>query len=260
MKLTTITITNPTSHILLLTLNRPDVRNAIHFQMMEDLVQVWHELMNPKDIRCVILTGEGKAFCAGADLKARQNMDIDTWRKQHLVLEKAMLTMLQCPIPVIAAVNGAAFGGGLELVLACDFAYTAEHATFSQSEVKVGLMPGAMGTQHLPRAAGIRRANELTFTGDIFSAEEAYRYGIVNKVCPANQLMNEVLITANKICENAPLAIRQAKQALIMSQQLDIKTGYQFEIDVYNTLLTSKDKEEGIAAFNQKRKPQFTGH
>lgn len=247
-------------HILLVTLNRPEVRNAINVEMMRELRQFWQGFfINPDEWRCIILTGSEGAFCAGADLKERKNMDLHVWRAQHSVLQQAMLAMIDCPIPIIAAVNGAAFGGGLELVLASDFAYAVSSAAFGQSEVKLGIMPGAMGSQLLPRACGLRRAKELCFTAQTFSAAEASDWGIINKVCEADNLLDEVLRTANLISENAPLAVRQVKKALNISQQVDIKSGFAYEIEAYNTLLNTKDREEGIRAFNEKRKAAFIG-
>lgn len=256
----TLKLENISDTILMVTLNRPAARNAINIEMMQDLFQLWREFyVNSENFRCIILTGADTAFCAGADLKERHNMSLDIWKRQHAVLEQAILSMLDCPIPIISAVNGPAFGGGLELVLASDFAYAANTATFSQSEVKIGLMPGALGSQHLPKTCGLKRAKELAFTAAIFSAQEAYEWGIINKVCEPNQLISEVLATANKIAENAPIAIQQLKKALNMSQHLDVKSGFSFEIEAYNRLLTTQDREEGIKAFNEKRKPNFIG-
>lgn len=247
-------------NILVVTLNRPEVLNAINIDMMTELHQLWQELNeNHQDLRCVVITGSGTAFCAGADLKERQNITLAAWKAQLAVLRKAMIAMLECPIPVICAVNGAAFGGGLELILASDFAYAVDTATFAQSEVKLGIMPGALGTQNLPRACGLKRAKELTFTGQAFTAKEAFEWGIINKVCEPSQLLPEVLATANKICANAPLAIQQVKKSLNKSQQINIKLGFEFELKAYNRLLPTRDREEGIQAFNEKRKPEFIG-
>ncbi|HLB57887.1 MAG TPA: enoyl-CoA hydratase-related protein [Gammaproteobacteria bacterium] len=247
-------------HILLVALDRPNVRNAINSEMMEDFLTLWNTLIaDAGELRCVILTGSEQAFCAGADLKERLDIRLETLRAQRAVFEQAMLAMLDCPIPVIAAVNGAAFGGGLELVLASDFAYASKTATFSQSEVKIGIIPAALGTQHLPRSCGLKRAKELAFTGDIFSATEAREWNIINKLCEPNLLIEETLKTAEKIAENAPLAIRSAKKSLNMSQQLDIQSGFAYEIEAYNQLLLTKDREEGLRAFNEKRKPLFKG-
>lgn len=260
MDFKTVKIEKPQDDMLIVMLHRPDYRNAINIDMMRELHDIWNKLSSESSIRCVILTGSGdKAFCAGADLKERYQMSLETWREQYAVLRQMILAMIQCPIPIIAAVNGAAYGGGLELTLASDFAYAAMHAMFAQSEVKIGIMPGALGTQHLPRAAGLRRAKELTFTGDAFSALQAYDWGIVNKVCEPDQLMRDVLATAKKIADNAPLAIQQAKKSLQMSQSLDITAGYSYESEAYLQLLPTRDREEGIKAFNEKRKPEFTG-
>jgi enoyl-CoA hydratase/carnithine racemase len=229
--------------------------------MMQDLRDFWIELNAKQDqVRCIILTGYGdKAFCAGADLKERHEMNLETWQQQHVALEQAMLFMIDCPIPIIAAVNGAAYGGGLELVLASDFAYATKTAIFSQSETKLGIIPGAMGTQNLPRACGLRRAKELTFTATTFSADQAYVWGIINKVCSGEELMAEAFKTAEKICEMAPLAIAEAKKTINISQDVDLKSGYLCEIEAYHRLLPTKDRIEGITAFNEKRIPKFKG-
>jgi enoyl-CoA hydratase/carnithine racemase len=229
--------------------------------MMKDLRALWQALyVDAEKARCVILTGEGeKAFCAGADLKERNNLDVETWKSQHAILEEAMMAMVQCPIPIIAAVNGYAFGGGLELVLASDFAYASIHATFAFPETKIGIIPGAMGTQNLPRSCGVRRAKEICFTGSPFSAVEALNWGIVNKLSEPHQLLSDVLSVALLISEKAPLATRQVKKALNASQP-DLLSGYQFEIEAYNLLIPTRDRLEGVQAFNEKRKPKFTGN
>lgn len=247
-------------NILVVRLNRPEVRNAINSVMMEELLELWQGVAAEHNkIRCLILTGVPPAFCAGADLKERSNLSLDIWRKQHVPLEESMLAMVECPMPIISAVNGAAFGGGLELVLSSDFAYAANTAMFAQSEVKVGLMAGALGTQQLPKACGIKRAKELAFTGMSFTAEQACEWGIVNKVCAADKLWDEVLAVAKVISENAPLAVRQTKKAMNMSQELDIRSGYLYELEAYYRLLPTKDREEGIKAFNEKRKADYVG-
>lgn len=255
----TIQLIAENESILIAMLNRPPVRNAINSVMMRELQTLWeNEIPQRPQLRCVVLTGSGEtAFCAGADLKERQHISLDTWQQQHLALQKAMLAQISCPIPLIAAVNGAAFGGGLELALACDFIYAANHATFAQSEVKLGIMPGAMGTQNLPRACGMRRAKELSFTGEPFSAAQAYEWRIINKVLPAAELMAEAMKTAYIIAANAPFAVRQVKKTINASLTLDIASGYQMELQAYQRLLPTKDRIEGIQAFNEKRKPIF---
>ncbi|MBS0350281.1 MAG: enoyl-CoA hydratase/isomerase family protein [Proteobacteria bacterium] len=246
-------------YILKVILQRPEVRNAINHQMMQDLLNLWqNEVPKQAQLRCIILTGAGdKAFCAGADLKERLNLSLEDWRFQHLSLQQAMLAQMRCAIPIIAAVNGAAFGGGLELALACDFIYAAKNAVFSQSEVKLGLMPGAMGSQNLPKAAGLRRAKELAFTGESFSADQALSWNIVNKVLDSENLLTEALKTAQIIAGNAPLAVRNLKKSINDSTHLDYTTGYQVELLAYQQLLPTEDRIEGIKAFNEKRKAYF---
>ena len=155
--------------------------------------------------------------------------------------------------------NGAAFAGGCELALACDFIYAASHARFAQTEVALGIIPGAMGTQNLPRAIGVRRAKELILTATPFTAEEALALGLVNKLLPGDMLMTEVLSTAGRIAANAPVAVRQAKRSMDKSQDLDRANGYGFEIEAYNRTVGTEDRKEGIQAFNEKRKPDFQG-
>lgn len=261
MHFQTLKIETIRPHILGVTLQRPEAMNAINSVMMKELWQLWSRLYaDPSDLRCIILTGSGeKAFCAGADLKERRDIELSTWMQQHRFLQQAMLAMIDCPVPIIAAVNGAAFGGGLELTMASDFAYAATTATFAQSETKLGIMPGAMGTQNLPKACGLRRAKELCFTGAAFTAEQAWQWGIINQICAPQELMPTVIAVAEKIAQNAPVAVRQSKRAMNMSQHLDLKSGYFYEIESYNYLLKTKDREEGISAFNQKRIPIFSG-
>jgi len=255
----TLIIEEPLEHITLVTINRPKVRNAINIDMMKDLLHFWESTLENQYIRCIILTGTPPAFCAGADLKVRKDMDINTWLQQHNVLRRAMRTMLYCPAPIIAAVNGAAFGGGLELALAADFAYANDTAIFAQSETKLGIIPGAMGTQNLPRACGTRRAKELCFTGKPFTAKEALQWGIINKVCSKKNLLKEALKTAKTIITNGPIANRLAKKAMNVAFDFDIQEGYNVELKFYYEAIATEDRVEGINAFNEKRPPKFTG-
>lgn len=246
--------------ILIVTLSRPDVKNAMNGDMIADFNTLWTELTNEtSELRCVIITGENDAFCAGADLKERKKMTVDMWKAQVSQLRKSILDMMQCPIPVICAVNGPAFGGGLELILASDFAYAATIATFAQSEVKLGIIPGALGTQNLPKACGIKRAKELIFSAKVFSAEEAYHWGIINKICEPEHLMSDVLNIANKICDNAPIAVREAKKSINSQLKNIMDMGFSTEFDCYQRTLNTKDRKEGIVAFIEKRKPLFIG-
>jgi enoyl-CoA hydratase/carnithine racemase len=246
-------------HVLLVTLNRPQVLNALNTQMGKDQHDLWTRLTaEPGALRCVVLTGAGdRAFCAGADLKERDGMTETVWRAQHEVFERAFMALMELPLPIIAAVNGHAFGGGLELALCCDFIYAARSARMALSETRLGLMPGGAGTQNLPRAAGERRAKELIMTAQAFDAQQGYEWGIVNRVC--DNVVEDALSTAGKISENAPLAVRQAKKSVHYGLQMDLATGYRFEIEAYNQLVGTEDRKEGVRAFNEKRKPRFQG-
>ncbi|MEC9345961.1 MAG: enoyl-CoA hydratase-related protein [Pseudomonadota bacterium] len=257
----TIALDRPAPHVLVVRINRPEARNAINTQMGYDLRDIWQSLyVDPGDVRCVILTGTGdKAFCAGGDLKQRNNMTDQEWQAQHAVFEQGTMALMDCPVPVIAAVNGAAFGGGCEYVCAADFAYAATTARFALTEVSLGIMPGAMGTQNLPRAVGVRRAKEIILTASPFTADEALAWGLVNRVCAPEELMAAAMETATRIAGNGPIATRQAKKSIQMSTQLDLHTGYLFEIEAYNRMVPTEDRLEGVRAFNEKRKPDFKG-
>jgi enoyl-CoA hydratase/carnithine racemase len=246
-------------HVLLVRLNRPQVLNALNTQMGKDKLDLWTRLAaEPGQLRCVVLTGAGeRAFCAGADLKERDGMSEAVWRAQHEIFERAFMALWELPLPVIAAVNGHAFGGGLEIALGCDFIYAARGARLALSETRLGLMPGGGGTQNLARAAGERRAKELIFTAQAFDAQQGYDWGIVNRVC--EYVLEEALATARTICENGPLAVRQAKKSVHYGLQSDLLTGYRFEIEAYNQLIGTEDRKEGVRAFNEKRKPRFQG-
>ncbi len=253
--------TEQREHILVVTLNRPDVLNAINTQMGRDLYELWTSLIaEPGDTRCVVLTGAGeRAFCAGGDLKERDGMTQEAWEKQHELFERGFLALLELPLPVIAAANGHAYGGGLETLLGCDFIYAARGARFALSEVRLGIMPGVGGTITLPRAVGERRAKELILTAKPFSAEEGAAWGLVNKVCEPASLLSEAFATAKAIAENAPLSVRQAKKAVHHGLDTDLLTGFRFALEAYNRLVDTEDRHEGVRAFNEKRKPNFKG-
>jgi enoyl-CoA hydratase/carnithine racemase len=244
----------------IITLNRPAARNAMNTRMMEELRDCFADFyVNPDAAACLVLTGEGAGFCSGADLKERKGMTDAVWRRQHAVVEQMMRALMECPVPIVAAVNGAAYAGGLELALGCDFVYAARSARFALTEVTLGIMPGAAGTQNLPRAVGVRRAKEIILTGAPFTAEEALAWGMVNKVCADAKLMSEAAAIARRIAANAPISVRQAKKALDKATELDRMSGYAFEIEAYNRTVVTEDRQEGIAAFNEKRKPRYKG-
>ena len=257
----TLQLDEPVEHVTVVTMNRPHALNAMNTQMMADLRDCFASYyVDQGDTRCLVLTGAGdKGFCAGADLKERNGMTDEIWRRQHAIIEQAVRAIMECPVPIIAAVNGAAFAGGCELALACDFIYAASHARFAQTEVALGIIPGAMGTQNLPRALGVRRAKEVVLTATPFTAEEGLAWGLVNRIVAGNKLMDEVLATAARIAANAPVAVRQAKRSMDKAQDLDRANGYGFEIEAYNRTVATEDRSEGIRAFNEKRKPDFKG-
>lgn len=248
-------------NIAIVTLSRPKVANALNSKMALELKDIFSKLSNKNHrIRVVILTGEGqKAFCAGADLKERHNMDFHAWQIQHQLFKVTLQTIMECPIPVIAAVNGAAYGGGLELALACDFIYAAKSAHFALPEATLGIMPGMGGTQNLPRAVGLRRAKEILFTGSSFSAKEAYSWGIINKLCEPDNLIEETLDCAKIITKAAPASVTAIKRVASSSIHLPVNEAMVAESNHYNLLLNTKDRSEGINAFNEKRAPVFTG-
>lgn len=248
-------------HVLQVTLNRPEVGNALNTQMGHDLYDVWTRLTeDAEDTRCVVLTGAGdRIFCSGGDLKERNGMTREAWTRQHELFERMYWTLVDLPVPVIAAVNGHAYAGGFEMMLSCDFAYASSAARFALTEVTLGIMPGAGGTQNLPRAIGERRAKEILLTGKPVSAERALEWGIVNDLCEPAQVLPRALETARTIAANAPLSVRQIKKSVRYGGQMELRTAFRFEIEAYNHLIGTEDRLEGVAAFNEKRKAQFKG-
>jgi enoyl-CoA hydratase/carnithine racemase len=246
--------------VLLATLDRIEVANAFDTETALELCGLFEPLQSEQRYRCVVVTGAGsKAFCAGADLKERNSLDDEQWRAQHQTFERMFRALRDCPIPVIAAVNGAAYAGGLEIVLHCDFAYAATGAKFALTEVSLGIMPGGGGTQTLPRVVGERRAKELILGARPFSAEEALAWGVVNRLCTPGRVVTEALEAADRIASLAPIAVRQAKHAMRAGLHRDLASAMQLEIDAYNLLVGTEDRKEGLRAFNEKRKPEFKG-
>jgi len=260
-RFSTLRLEEPDERLLVVTLNRPERANALNTAMGEELIAAFGALeAEPDAYRCVVLTGAGeRAFCAGADLKERDGMTDADFARQHYMFERMMRAILACPPPLIGAINGAAFAGGLEIALLCDFAYASKTARFALTEVTRGIMPGGGGTQNLPRIIGERRAKEVILTGQPFAAEEALAWGIVNRLCEPGQVLAEVLQAARLICDNAPLSVRQAKKAITHGLQMDRASGMLFEIEAYYQLIPTEDRREGIAAYNERRKPNFQG-
>lgn len=248
-------------HVLLVTLNRSSAMNALNTQMGRDLADLFGRItVDPGAVRCAVLTGAGgKAFCSGGDLKERDGMTPRSWQAQHELFERTFVSMMECPTPVIAAVNGHAYGGGLEMALCCDFAYAARGARFALSEVRLGIMPGGCGTQNLSRAVGERRAKELILSGLPFSADDGAAWGAFNRACESGTVLQEALATASTIADNAPLSVRQARKSIHYGMQMDLLSAYRFEIEAYNRLVDTEDRHEGVRAFNEKRTPVFQG-
>ena len=253
----TIALTAPAAHVTQVTLNRPQAANAFNTRMALELTKAFLALRGE---RCVILTGAGeRAFCAGADLKERDGMSDEAWAAQHTVFEAMGRAILGAPMPVIAAVNGAAYGGGCEIALLCDFIHAAETARFALTEATLGIMPGLGATQTLSRAAGTRRAKQVILTGAPFSAAEALAWGVANHVSPAGRLLEEVLAVADRIATNAPLAVKAIKRAIDDGEGLGLAGGMALELEGYNRLFPTRDRQEGVRAFNEKRPPDFRG-
>jgi enoyl-CoA hydratase/carnithine racemase len=260
-KYETVTCTKAAPHVLQVTLNRPQVGNALNTQMGRDLLDLWNRLTEDAgEVRCVVLTGAGeKIFCAGGDLKERNGMTREEWQRQHELFERMYWTMVDLPVPVIAAVNGHAYAGGLEMALCCDFIYASSTARFALTEVTLGIMPGAGGTQNLPRAVGERRAREIIMTGRPFDAQQAADWGLANQVHAPADLLAAALETAAVIAGNAPLSVRQVKKSIRYGGQMELRTALRFEVEAYNHLVDTEDRMEGVRAFNEKRKPVFVG-
>lgn len=256
----TLRLEYPLARVLQITLDRPAAANAFNTRMAGELMQCFESLaLDHDDTRCLVITGAGeRAFCAGGDLKERDGMSDEAWFAQHRIYERMIRAIIDCPLPLIAAVNGAAYGGEFAAA-AADFVYAADSARFAMTETSLGIIPGAGGTQNLARALGERRAKELILSARRFDAAEAQRWGLVNEVFAPEQLLAETLQAAARIAANAPLAVRQAKQAIHRGLQMSLGDGLAFEIEAYNRTVSTADRREGVSAFNQKRTPEFEG-
>lgn len=256
----TLLVDNPGDGVLVVTLNRPAAGNSLSSRMAEELLALWTDLAQPGATRAVVLTGAGeKIFCAGADLKERDGMMDDDWRAQHLLFEAMRDALVALPVPVICAVNGAAYGGGCEIALNCDFIYAAEGARFALPEVTLGIMPGLGGVQNLARAAGERRARELLLTGAPFTAAEGEAWGVINRVCSSAELVAKAVTAARRIARNAPLSVRNIRRVLDETAVLSGAEAVAVELAAYNELTPTEDRREGIAAWGEKRKAEWKG-
>lgn len=235
-------------------------RNTLTQGLVEELEALVARTAANRAVRCVVITGQGdKAFCAGADLKDRERMSKEDVRGWLELLHRAFRAVETAPQIFIAALNGAAFGGGLELALACDLRVADPGAAMGLTEVKLGVIPGAGGTQRLPRAIGVSRAKELIFTGRRVLAAEALAMGLVGKLSPPGQVVEEALKIAVEISDNAPLAVAQAKAAINEGYDLPWDEAARLERAKYDPLLDTADRLEGLAAFRERRKPNYRG-
>jgi len=243
----------------IITLNRPEVLNALNSQVFQELAEAATALGADDQVRVVIITGGPKVFAAGADIKQM----VETGAVEMALTDKpshrALSIIENLPKPVIAAIAGYALGGGLELALAADIRLAADNAQLGLPEIKLGIIPGAGGTQRLPRLIGAGRAKELIFTGDFISAEEAWRIGLVNKVVPVEELLVEAEKLAKRIAERGAVALRMAKSAINEGLRMDLEAGIRYEHQCFSLLFATEDQKEGMRAFVEKRKPQFKG-
>jgi methylglutaconyl-CoA hydratase len=246
--------------IVTLTLNRTDAANALSLALLDELLAAYERIRYRNDVRVVIITGTGnKAFCAGADLKERAGMDETQVRQTVAKIRAAVNGLEELPMPVIAAVNGVAYGGGTELCLAADIRIAAASAKFGLTETSLAIIPGAGGTQRLSRLVGVAVAKELIFTARRIDAETAKEIGLVSKVVSDDELLTHAHHLAEEISANGPLAVRQAKFAINRGIEVDLQTGLAIEAKAYEVIIPTEDRLEGLRAFKEKRKPNYLG-
>jgi enoyl-CoA hydratase/carnithine racemase len=246
--------------VIVITLNRPAVMNSFNFALLEALKTKIAEIRFDAGIRVVIITGSGdRAFCSGADLKERATLTPIQVKEYIFTIRNLFTAIEQLNKPVIAAINGVALGGGTELALAADIRIASATASMGLTETRLAIIPGAGGTQRLPRLVGKGKAKELIFTGKRVAATEALEIGLVNRVCPPETLIDTCRKMAAQICENGPVAIEQAKYAINFGTETDLSTGLAIESNAYWVCIPTEDRLEGLAAFKEKRKPVYKG-
>ena len=244
--------------IAIITFNRPEILNALNNKLLKELSHALDKIAENEDIRALILTGAGeKSFVAGADIKEIAAFDALDAKAFAQTGQSTINKFEKLPVPVIAAVNGFALGGGCEIALACDFIYASENAMFGLPEINLGLIPGLGGTQRLPRLIGKNMAKEMIFTGKMLSSVEAMEIGIVNRVFPQESLMEETFKVAGIIASKGKVSLRAAKHAINNGMNVDLTTGCSIEIDAFALCFTSPDAKEGASAFLEKRTPDF---
>jgi enoyl-CoA hydratase len=246
--------------VLVVTINRERSLNSLNKETVKELQQLFSYYWTDDDILAVILTGAGKAFVAGADIPELADLDVRSGTQLSANGLYLMKTIQNFPRPVIAAINGFALGGGCELAMACDIRLASEKAKLGQPEVNLGVIPGYGGTQRLPRLVGRGKALQLIVTGELISAQEAYRIGLVDEVYPPEELMDKALEMANVICTKGPLAVAMAKECINRGLDVNLTAGCDLEKANFGSVCGTGDKNEGMEAFLEKRNPQFTGH
>ncbi len=245
-------------HVTLITLNRPEALNALNARLLDELGQALAAADADKSVRAIIITGSEKAFAAGADIKEMAEMGfVDMFAQDYFTSETEAL--LKTRKPIIAAVAGFALGGGCELAMMCDFIIAADTAKFGQPEVNLGVMAGIGGTQRLTRFVGKSKAMEMNLTGRFMEAEEAERSGLVSRVVPARDLLKDARATAAKIAEKSALSVMAIKESVNRAYETTLREGLLFERRVFHALFATEDQSEGMAAFSEKRAPQFRG-
>jgi enoyl-CoA hydratase len=243
--------------VAIVKINRPEALNALNAQVIDDLSDAFGAIRRDDAIRAVMLTGEGKAFVAGADIAAMRELDTVHGRDFMIKLQAVADQIEMVEKPVVAAINGYALGGGCELALACDVRFASEKAKFGQPEVNLGIIPGGGGTQRLPRLIGKGIAKYLIFSGETIDAQEALRIGLVEKVFPPETLYEETEAFLRTVLSKAPLAVRMAKSAINHGMNTDLRTGVAFEAEAMTIAFGSEDRIEGMTAFLEKRPPDF---
>jgi enoyl-CoA hydratase len=245
--------------VAIVTINRPEKRNALNIKTREEGAAVLEQLQEDDGVRVVVITGAGdKAFIAGADIAEFAGRT--ALMQRAVMLGRSLFTAIDVfPKPVIAMINGYCLGGGCELALACDLRIASEAASFGQPEINLGIIPGGGGTQRLTRLIGEGKAMEMILTGEIIDAQTAFSLGLVNHVVPAGQLATKTMEIANRIAEKSPIALRMAKEAVKVASRSNLDEGLRREVDLFALCFSSEDKNEGVGAFLEKRKPNFQG-
>lgn len=242
------------------TLNRPEALNAFNYESLLQLQEIVQEIRHDRGVRIVLITGAGeKAFSVGADLKERIRLSPEDVMRNVYKIGEVFSEVSELPQPTIAAMNGYAFGGGMELALACDFRLAVKDTKMGLTETSLGIIPGAGGTQRLPRLIGESKALELILTARRISAEEAEKIGLINKVLDSSELMNESIKLAKEMLANAPIALQQAKFAVRQGMSVDLNTGLKIERKAYEVTIPTEDRKEALQAFSEKRKPNYQG-